>query len=65
MVCHACTESKILNTLQNVDSRSNQMKMKVAKCLSSLIEKLGTRIQSFKDNNRLIKMVLTLLNESA
>lgn len=41
------------------------MKMKVAKCLSSLIEKLGTRISSFKDNNRLIKMVLTLLNESA
>ena len=65
MVCHACTESKILNTLQNVDSRSNSMKMKVAKCLSSLIEKLGTRVASFKDNNRLIKMVLTLLNESA
>jgi len=41
------------------------MKIKVAKCLSSLIEKLGTRVASFKDNNRLIKMVLTLLNESA
>jgi len=41
------------------------MKMKVAKGLSSLIEKLGTRVASFEDNNRLIKMVLTLLNESA
>ena len=45
--------------------RSNPMKVKVAMCYNTLIEKLGPRIRQFRDMERLIKAVALMLNESA
>jgi hypothetical protein len=41
------------------------MKVKVAMCYNTLIEKLGSRIRQFKDMERLVQTVALMLNEGA
>jgi hypothetical protein len=41
------------------------MKIKLAMCYNALLEKMGTRIKSFKDSERLLVAVATFLNEAA
>lgn len=41
------------------------MKIKMAMCYNTLIEKLGSRIRQFRDMERLIQAVASLLNEGA
>ena len=65
MVCHACTETKVLQSLQSMDGRSNALKLKIALCYATLLEKLGPKIKTFKDSARLIRAVVTLLDEGA
>ena len=41
MVCHACTESKVFMSLQNVTAKSAPMKLKITICYGNLCSKLG------------------------
>jgi len=41
------------------------MKIKVAMCYNTLIERLGPRIRQFRDMERLIRAVALMLNEGA
>ena len=41
------------------------MKVKVAMCYNTLIERLGSRIRQFRDMERLIRAVALNLNEGA
>ena len=64
--CRNCTESRVLTAVQNATNmRSNSMKQKVVVCLNALIERLGTRVNSFKDVDRLLMCLLQYLNEGA
>lgn len=65
MVCHACTETKVLHSLSTVDGRGNALKQKIALCYSTLIEKLGPKIKTFKDSARLIRAVVSMLDEGS
>lgn len=65
MVCHACTETKVLNCLQSMDGKANMFKQKVVLAHCFLIEKLGVRIKSFKESSKLIKHVVCMLSEGA
>ena len=59
MVCHACTETKVFNCIQNINGRSNAIKQKVCFAYGCLIDKLGTKIKNFKDSDRLIKTIVS------
>lgn len=65
MVCHACSESKVLHSLQNVDGRGNLIKAKIALCYATLVDKLGSRIKTFRENGRLIRAICGMLEEGA
>ena len=65
MVCHACTETKVLHSLSTVDGRANALKTKIALCYSTLLEKLGPKIKTFKDSARLIRAIVSMLDEGA
>ena len=65
MVCHACTETKVLNSLNNQESKSNIMKQKITLGFCFLIEKIGFKIKDFKDNGKLVKCISNMLNEGA
>ena len=65
MVCHACTDAKVLNSLNNQESKSNLMKQKIALGYCFLIEKIGLKIKDFKDNGKLVKCISNMLNEGA
>jgi len=41
------------------------MKAKIALCYCTLLEKLGQRIKTFKDSNRLIRAIVGMLDEGA
>lgn len=65
MVCHACTETKVLHSLSTVDGRANNLKTKVALGYFALIDKLGPKIKTFKDSARLIRAIVSMLDEAA
>ncbi len=44
-LCYQLPESRIINCLQSCNIRSNPMKVKLALCYNTLIEKLGGRIR--------------------
>ena len=41
MICSACTDSKVFNSLQVVNGRSNPLKQKICMAYTTLISKLG------------------------
>ena len=49
MVCHACNESKVFNSLQSQNIRANNMKQKTCMCYNNLISKLGIKIKGFRE----------------
>jgi len=65
MVCHAGNESKVFNCLQNMNGRSNVIKAKICMSYGCLIDKLGPKIKTFKDSDRLIKTIVSSLSEGA
>ena len=65
VVCHACTEAKVFNSLQSTTGRSNVIKAKLCMAYGCLIDKLGAKIKTFKDSDRLIKTIVTYLAEAA
>jgi hypothetical protein len=65
MVCHACTDSKVFNCLQAQSGRANALKQKICMCYSTLIAKLGQRIKTFRECDRLVKTVVSMLSEGA
>ena len=64
-VCSFLSEQKVFNCLQSQTVRSNPMKIKLAMCYNTLVEKLGPKIRQFRDMERLIQAVASLLNEGA
>lgn len=45
--------------------KSNPLKVKIAMCLNTLIERLGSKIRQFGQMERLIQSVASMLNEGA
>ena len=41
------------------------MKLKVAMCYNALIEKLGSKVKSFSNFERLVQVIIQFLNEGA
>jgi hypothetical protein len=48
-----------------MNARSNNLKLKVCLCYTNLISKLGPKIKSFREQERLVKTVIGMLKESA
>ena len=65
MVCHACSESRVLNCIQGAEGRAPIFRQKVALSYCFLIEKLGPRIRNHKDSQRIVKSVVAMLGEGA
>mmetsp|Transcript_38957 Transcript_38957/g.59231 ORF Transcript_38957/g.59231 Transcript_38957/m.59231 type:complete len:151 (+) Transcript_38957:4164-4616(+) len=65
MVCNACTDTKVLNSLQQINGRGNNIKQKVCACYCNLIAKIGTKLKTFKECERLVKSVVQMLSEGA
>lgn len=65
MVCHACSETKVFNSLNNQEVKSNIMKQKIALGYCFLIEKLGFKIKDFKENGKLVKCISNMLGEGS
>jgi hypothetical protein len=64
-MCYQLPETRILNCLQSCNIKSNPMKIKLALCYNTLIEKLGGKIRQSREMERLIQGVAMLLNEGA
>ena len=45
--------------------KSNNMKVKVGACYCNLVSKLGDKLKTFKDCERLVKAIATMLGEGA
>lgn len=66
VACSNLSEGKVFSTLQSVQNvKSNIMKLKLALCYNTLIEKLGSRIRQFSNCDKLIQTIVGLLNEGA
>lgn len=65
MVCHASTESKVLNCIQSSEGKGPNFRHKVALSYCFLIEKLGPRVRTYKDSQRIVKAVVGMLGEGA
>jgi hypothetical protein len=67
IVCSVGGETRVLSCLLSVQAsvKSNVMKAKVCMCFNVLIDKLGARIRTFKDVDRLIQTMAAALNEGA
>ena len=65
MLCHGCTDNKVFNGLLMIPIKSNNFKVKVAACYCNLVSKLGEKIKNFKDCERLVKAIVTMLGEGA
>mmetsp|Transcript_41099 Transcript_41099/g.30230 ORF Transcript_41099/g.30230 Transcript_41099/m.30230 type:complete len:139 (+) Transcript_41099:1897-2313(+) len=64
--CMNCSEVKALNCLQAQSNiKSSTMKVKLAMCYNALIEKLGLKIKQFRDQDRLLNALASLLSEGA
>ena len=65
MVCHACSETKVLNSIQMADGKGGNFRQKVALSYCFLIERLGQRMRNHKDNHRIVKAVVQMLGEGS
>ena len=65
MICNSCTDLKVLNSLMTVEGRANNLKQKVVLCYCFLLEKLGQKLKLFKENTRLAKQIINMLQEGA
>jgi len=53
--CQNCSEVKILASLQNIGTtKANPVKVKLAMCYNTLIDKMGTRVKSCRDLDRVV-----------
>lgn len=65
VVCHACSDAKVFNSLQSTFVKSNITKAKLCMVYGYLIDKLGPKIKTFKDSDKLIKTLVTYLADAA
>lgn len=65
MVCHACSETKVLNCIQMTEGKGANLRHKIALSYCFLIEKLDTRIKNHKDSQRIVKAIVNMLGEGS
>ena len=62
-----CQENKVLMVIQmqNLNSRSNMIRLKLCQCLFSIVKSLGNNILFFKDNDKLIIQLAKYLQDAS
>jgi len=64
--CTYCSDQKVFNCLQTIGNvKSNSMKVKLAMCYNTFVEKLGPRAKQFRDIDRVIMTISNFLSEGA
>jgi len=64
-ICANCNEQKVLNNiLTHAGNRSSLVKAKVGRCCGEIISKLGQKISSFKDKEKIIDQIATYLSDA-
>lgn len=65
-VCTKLQDSKVLSCLlmQNVNSKSNLMRLRICKCLQVLVIDLGNNILFFKESDKLIAQLAHYLGDA-
>ena len=62
---HYTSEVKCLNSIQPyIESKNGQIKSQVAVCFGEISEKLGTKIRTFKDSDKLLLQMETFLSDA-
>lgn len=61
-MCENCGEHKTLNSLFNNKGNSPQIKAKVAMCLEATIIKMGSKVNSCRDLDKIFQLLATFLD---
>lgn len=61
-----CNDTKVLYSVlsQQVNSRNNQMRLNICRCLESLTASLGNNILFFKDSDRLVCQLANYMSDA-